>query len=80
MALFKSFILALSAVTAVTAAPVLETRENAEAPMYSGTWDQFPGNETWLAFEDLVRTPPFLRHSNGFTSLGQSSAADSGRF
>ena len=57
MALLKSFILALSAVTAVTAAPILETRENTEAPMYSGTWDQFPGNETWLAFEDLVRTP-----------------------
>ena len=59
MAFLKSFVLALSAVSAVTAAPMLEAREegNAPAPMYSGTWDQFPGNETWLDFEQLVRTP-----------------------
>lgn len=65
MAIFKSILLAISAATLAASSPVGNYNINDKTThvaragpiLYSGPWQSFPGADTWLSYDALVRYP-----------------------
>lgn len=71
MSVSKCVLLAISAATLAVSSPLQNYNANSEAAhvvsragpiFYSGPWQNFPGADTWLSYEQLVRLtyPLFL--------------------